>query len=55
MFDEIEIEKDVPIPEVNITRRSGLWKHLSESMEVGDSVYLEEPPRNAKGGLRNLS
>lgn len=55
MFDNIKIEKNVPIPEGSRSNRSGLWRHLAEIMEVGDSVFLENPPKNPKGNLAVLS
>ena len=50
MFDEIKIEKNVPIPET-VKSRTGLWKHLAETMEIKDSVFLKDPPRDKKGKL----
>ena len=50
MFEDIKIEKDVSIPE-NTKTRTGLWKYLADNMDVGDSVFLETPPRDKKGKL----
>ena len=55
MFENIKIEKDIPIPETAKSRNAGLWRYLAEKMEVGDSVFLENPPRNSKGKLAVLS
>ena len=51
MFSDIKIEKDIPVPEIKMTRHGGLWKHLANTMEVGDSVFLKQPPRDKKGNL----
>ena len=48
MFDDIKIEKNIPVP---TKTRTGLWKHLAETMEVEDSVFLKDPPRDKKGNL----
>jgi len=44
MFENIKIEKDISIPE-NARTRTGLWKYLAENMNVGDSVFLKDPPK----------
>lgn len=51
MFDDIKIEKDIPVPEEIKRRKTGLWSYLAYTMEVGDSVFLKDPPRNSKGVL----
>ena len=48
MFDDIKIEKNIPVP---TKTRTGLWKHLAETMEVADSVFLKDTPRDKKGNL----
>ena len=48
MFDDIKIEKNIPVP---AKTRTGLWKHLAETMEVEDSVFLKDPPKDKKGNL----
>ena len=53
MFDDIKIEKNIPIPEKARTK-TGLWKHLADTMEVGDSVFLP-PPKNDKGKLQVMT
>ena len=50
MFEDIKIDKNVPIP-TNTKTRTGLWKHLADTMEVEDSVFLKNPPRDKKGKL----
>lgn len=45
MFENIKIEKDIPIPE-SAKIETELWKHLAENIKVGDSVFLKAPPRN---------
>lgn len=50
MFDNVKIEKDIPIPE-NTKTRTGLWKYLAETMEIGNSVFLKDPPKDKKGNL----
>ncbi len=54
MFENIKIEKNIAIPETARTR-TGLWKYLAENMNVGDSVFLKDPPRNPKGKLAVLT
>ena len=51
MFEDIKIEKNVAIPKNVQTKRTGLWKYLANTMEVGDSVFLKNPPRDKKGKL----
>lgn len=55
MFENIKIEKDVPVPENIKSKNAGLWKHLADTMKVGDSVFLKNPPKNAKGKLSVLT
>ena len=54
MFEDFKIEKNIPIPKSTKTR-TGLWKHLAENMNVGDSVFLKNPPKNPQGKLAVLT
>lgn len=54
MFENLKIEKNIPIPE-NARKSRGLWKHIADSLEVGDSVFIDNPPKNAKGDLQVMS
>lgn len=51
MFENLKIEKNIPLPEGS-NRQGGLWKYIADTLEVGDSVLIENPPRDSKGKLQ---
>lgn len=44
----MRIEKNVPIPD---RRHDTRWRKIAEALEVGDSVYIDNPPYNKYGQL----
>lgn len=54
-IENIKIEKNIPMPTRTSNRNGGIWKHMADNMDVGDSVFLEKPPKDKKGNINVTS